>query len=476
MNRTFGVPAAVVALVVVPVIVLAAQPKKAAPPPPDPKQAALTIRLAGAEGSSGHPAFVRLTAVGKPPAKSKTFTLADDTGLHSAKVVVADLSGKPCANATIRATGLEGEANAQVWCLRIRHADVGAELKGTVSVADAGTKPSTVLALTVTRRNAFCVLPLAFLVLGLLAGLGVILVPRALSLLVKRVVLSSLVEENEAAAPSARLAGLADWVRARVAAGATDADTAAAIAPVIKQGPAAAAGARAKLQRAIDASGIPLTQPLIAAAIKQAEQKTNDISDFLDDAAKPVPHPATVLLAAVQTLTEAGTVLANAQQRIANLAQPCQADLTVELAAARITFGGIAGPDDIPHLEERLNALRTAIDDAEAKPECARVNVAGAGVAASLELAPQGVLPPLITGPGLSVVSGAAKLACGFVILVIAVFAGVTVWLSAYSPNFTFSSPSDYFLLFTTALGSGAAAGVLSVLGWWQATSAPADS
>jgi hypothetical protein len=472
MTRELGIPAAVVAVVTFPLLVFAAGKDNTASVP-DPSKAALTINLAGSAGSSKDPVFVRLTAVGAQPPVGKRFTLTDATGTHSAKVSGSDAAA--CQNATVRTTGLEGEKNEKVWCLRLTAVDVGAQLDGTVAGAAAGVGPSTQLALTVTRRNAFLWLPLFTLAAGLLAGLLVILVPRGLSRFVKQVVLSDMLDANNAASPEKHIGGLDSWVTERLENGAQEDELANEIAPVIRRGPARAAESRAKLLHAIDESGIPTDFAILEGARREANKTTHEISDFLDEDGKASIHPATTWLSALQAVDDARAFIATASDRIGQLRPACQAVPTEERDQALQALRQVTKPADTAGIAERLDDLRTAVEDAEAEPDCITKSVAAAATVYPLELAPAAAPETVnIAQIQLGASRGAkplAVLATIVVLLVIVSFAALTVALSAYDSKQTFASATDYFTLFSAALGSGAAVSVVAALGWWKVTS-----
>jgi hypothetical protein len=467
------VPTAVVAVVAIPLVVLAAQ-REAPAPAPDPKEATLTVRLAGSDGSAGHPAFVRLTAVGAPPGDGTTNKLADDTGLLTADVSPSS-DAASCADAELRTTGLEGLEKTAQWCLRIADADTGGELKGTISGAAAGTGPSTQLALTVTRRDAFLWKPFGVILAGLGVGLLVILVPQWSSRFVKRIVLSRLVEENSVADPDHRIEGLADFVNRRLKDGATEADTAALIAPVMQRGPAAAADARERLREAIAAAGSGAGPTFLSGANAEANRRTHSLSDFLDPSTgQSRPHPAGEWSSAVQRMVEATTFTKNAADRIGKLEAKCRKDPDEKLREARQTMSAIANPGAIGRLDTRLEELRISIENAESNPEC-RPATYGAPAATPPALAlPEVFAPgPVITDPvRLRGLAWGAVILCAGLVLILVAFAMSTIVFSVYEPNQTFAGTKDYFLLFATALGSGAAASVLAITGWWRATAA----
>lgn len=58
----------------------------------------------------------------------------------------------------------------------------------------------------------------------------------------------------------------------------------------------------------------------------------------------------------------------------------------------------------------------------------------------------------------------------GIALVITLAFAGATVLKAVYYTNATFSSGWDYFTLFSAALASGAAASVLSLVGYWRPT------
>jgi hypothetical protein len=152
---------------------------------------------------------------------------------------------------------------------------------------------------------------------------------------------------------------------------------------------------------------------------------------------------------------------ANAADRIGALAKKCQQIPDEKLRQARATMKQIAVPAEMSRLEPRLEELRTAIEDAESDPQCHEAVLGRVAAEA----------PAFLAGlERLRVYTLGAVVACAVLVSIVAAFAVATIALSAYEPNHTFSSARDYFLLFSAALGSGAAASILAVAGWWQAT------
>jgi hypothetical protein len=489
--QRFGLPGAAVAIAIaVPLIVIAASGESGAPAP-KPEETALTVRLAGAEGGD-EDAFIRLTAVGNPPEQGKLYGLRDTEGLHTASVSSVDPSQQGCVDEDLRATGLEGNGNEAEWCLKLSGVDAGRELAGSVP------GPSTTVALTVTRRHSFWFWPLAALLAGLLVG---VLSPFASKRFVSRIrsnQLRDLLSDHDSQTTPAtrRIVGLRKWAETLQATGLQTSEVAPVVNTIAKDGPRKAARFREELTNALAESELPAYLPFRQRARTEAESTTNDVAHFADATGKPVPHPAATWRAAVIAVDEASNQLKCERAAIERLPSGLRREPLERLGEACSTYWALTS-SDTTRLAARLAAVRTAVENAQARADLASLAEEVAEPFESFELrfvqepdeGQAGLLPvstppehvsheePAALGVGPFRLDSTKLKAATFAIVgLILLIGGLTLYQTVYKPNQTFATFWDYFAFVTAAAASGAIGSALGVLAWWQLDSAEAVS
>jgi hypothetical protein len=466
MIRALGAPAALAVLIGVQVLFMPSEPEK-----PTPAKGALTIDLEGSEGSSDQPFTFLAVANGDAPTDDAV--LKDTTGEQTGTVGPGD-----CPDDAPELVAIPG--GAQEWCLQATKIAVGHELAGDVT-GTGGEK----ITFTVRRRDAFWPGPALWLVAGLLAGLAVILVPERLRRLVRWIVLNQLLAKNRHAGKD-EICALEDWARRRLAAGVERDDVIAAVNEMVSSGPSRAAAARRELSEALAKTTLPAEHKYLAPARAMADPGPcsrempcqHTVGDFYDEEGEPAKqHPAAEWLAGLERLEAHAAELARRKKEIEDDVEPDdRAVPEEELAQARTTFAAIDEPKKVEWMTKRLDDLRTAVEDARAKSltdDQRRFWRAARGPAEG-PAEPRGALETVIPlGLSASTLVGWATLAKLVTLLVLVpaiAFAIVTAKTSAFDPKLTFDSFTDYFGLFSAALGSGLAASALALFGYWSAS------
>jgi hypothetical protein len=448
MIRSIGVPAALFVIVGLPFIV--------APPeqePPAPREGALTVNLEGGTGESGEsPAFLKVVGPGAQPTKATV--LNDPTGTDTADVSFP--TGGECDDAPPLYAFPAGDE----WCLRLTSVETGREFAGTV------TTDAAKLALTVARRDRFWGWPAAFIALGFVAGLLVLIVPRALRSLTVSALLSNRLASKEAK----QIRGLGDWVRHRIDAGDKSADVLRLVDKVLESGLDQASEARATLKDALAKEPIGAHKYAVKAGAV-ATATTHDVSDFLTAEGKERPfHPAAEWKAGLDRLHQAKTDIDEYDGRIkSQLKKECRQVPETHLGEARTTWSEIDAPDEVTRIDSRLEALRTSYENAFSDRDCKAAGVSGAGAPLREWLGGRLEIADLVlTGSGRSLLMSGAVLLTVMCILAALAFAFFTTKTASYDPKSSFGTSADYFALFSAALGSGAAATVLGLLANWR--------
>lgn len=468
------VPAALVVLIGVQV--LFAPPEKDEPVP---AKGTLTLNLEGDEGWK-EPEIVKVSAMGDPPTTAST--LRDVTGRHTA--TISPVAATECPD-TMRALVAIAGGTAD-WCLRAEKVAAGHELSGEIK----GT--GGVITMTINRRDAFTPGPAAWLALGLFLGLLVILVPVGLRRVVRWIVLNRLLARNRQTPEDRQISGLKEWVQGRLDAGATHDEAIAAANEMLTHGPRRAAGARTELAAQLKKSTLPAGHPFRVGAAKEAdkgtkpdaEKPTHAATDFYNgNGEERKQHPAAEWLAGLERMDAHQDELARREKEIEDTIEPGdRTEPNKQLNEARQTFDRIEKPSKVTRMDKRLDDLITAIEDAQASalPEEERRRWQMGRAAAGADRRARGGLETVIPlGLSAGTLAGwtfFATLGTAVVVAVTVIFAWYTVKTAAYEPKLTFNSFEDYFALFSAALGSGAAASVLAIVGYWSASGEAADA
>jgi hypothetical protein len=473
MTRAVGIPAALVVLVVLPGLVAGAT-KEDKPPA---KEAALTVNLEGDEGAAGHPYLFAVTADGTPPAAAAT--LRDTTGLHMATVAPA----KGCPSPPRVAF----PDQASTWCLQLEDVAKGHELSGAASGGDASTTGARSLKLTVNRRDAFWwKLPFWILLAGFAAGMALAYLKAPFRRSIRGTVLGGQLQKNEEAKGAAQIIDLAKFVRTRLAAGEAVDDLTPKVAALLKNGPTVAEANRKALREALKEHRAALERyPLAAAAGREASREENRVEDFFGADAEPIAHPAVEFLQVVEELVKDLAYIGELQKAIGDLQDPEHRQAPLQaLARAELVAQEAAKPADVRRVAGLLDAARDSVETARAEERVKAVErrrgVGGPAGAAlpALAAAPVPPLPPDATELGGADLAESKRLAMLMTVLVglgILLFALFTIKQGVYDSKLTFSSCSDYFTLFSTALASAAVGSLILLFSYWSPVSIPEE-
>ncbi len=427
------------------------------------KRGALTVDLTGTQGATS-PYFIKLR--GPAGVSMRPVTLLDAGGEHTG-------TARAIAGAcTPNSTQIAFPRSRSWWCLELENIAAGHELTGVVRSQGEAT-----LVLTVRRRDA-CLLPLLVLFAGLLAGLLAAFVPAWLRPRVRRNVLERMVAGNrDDSDMHKRIEGLEGWVSTRRARGEDDDSLIADISWTIEYGPAVVSPARAALAREISAVGssgeLP---PSLLADAEAIASSPHRISDFYaDDGSRLTPHPAELWAVALHRAWEIREEIAQREAAIDGLfpdAEPTSAEAEARgaLAVAQERFSALREPRDIGHMDSCLEALANAV----ARAEILATGPERAAAPPALELALRGAIET-ITEPrrSLGTLAGRtfrAMFATAIALIVVLAYASFAIMYAVYIPNPLFHSFGDYLTLFSAALGSGAVATALALLGYWRVT------
>lgn len=501
LPRVVGIPAAIVVLVSAPSLIVRPEPAEvvvvpAGKPATQKPTGELKLRIAGESGGTRRPVYVRLAAAGRPPAQPAQ--LVDAAGLHAA--TVANAPGH-CGGKPLRITG----AGLHEWCLSISGVDAGHELSGTA----AG---GTAVELIVSRRNDFDGRPLLVLLLGFLTALALPLLSARLRGFVGRLAVARLLSRNRKAGAD-RVGGLDDWVHEREAAGASAGEVFPIVSKIVTTGAKTVRAARAKLAEALPPQARDEPR-YVTEARKEATTDTFVVGDFLDgDGKLRETTRADAWRTNLRQLGHDRELLEQLDEQIARtLLAECRREPLAATRKAWALFRGFDTPDKIKSLDEAIAAANLAYNakrlDSGCRPDppapvsetfrgnyfdeswacygdttrptlvVARRNEMMHTLTRAVNLAK--VLPVVqelrsVSTPAMDLKGGLLELETwfgwfGILLGVIATlaFAGVAVWNAAYEPKPAFAGFSDYFALFSAALASGAAAGVLALLGYWR--------
>ena len=466
MSRILGVPAAVFVLIAIPG--LAASPTEE-PEKPAAREAALTIDLEGDEG--GSEAYeLKVGAAGPAPAAA---VLSDMSGLHTAAVKAVE-PARRCGGTTRFAFS---NPTAR-WCLQLTSVPAGHTLTGSLkSTTTDQTLADSTLKLTVNRRDEFVGLPLAILILGIVAGIVATLGKPMLRSPIRRSVLGSLLAKNDG---SGAISGLRDFVRARLADGDSVDDLIAKVDGLTRNGPGIAAAARSELEakrkELVDSGELPASHPLVLAAAKEAARTDNGVADFYDSEGARVAHPAAELQTALVELAACLAAIDDLRAEVDTLPEEVRRPAAIAVQRAQIAADRMATRDDGTQVTARIAEARGSIDAARATsmvPRPSGRRGGGAETTSTIVAEPDPAAAEL-GGDKLASTRLLAMLWTAVVLVVTLGVAIVTIWHETYEPNLTFASTGDYVGLALAALASGAAGAVIRWVGYWFPSGAAA--
>lgn len=437
--------------------------------PPAPVAGALTVEMAGIQGSASRPDVIEV--LGPKSAPTTPSTLRDPTGLHTGQAVPRKTGCKPDVRPVAFATG------STPWCIELMNIAAGHELSGSVENGSGDT-----LTLTVRRRDAFWGGPAVVLVAGLLVGLFAAAIAKRLRGRVRELVLARLLQTNNLATRGSHIDGLNDWVSEREKEG-QDRDTIiVAVNRVVTYGPDLARLARARLSAALDAAqNTREPAKLKAAAMELLERPSPRIGEFYtDDGSKLTEHPADVLASAVTRAAEIRAELDAAQSALGEIPEAAAKAARDAFTTAESRYESLATPEQVGQMDSALQALQNQIALARsATPRTAGL-IRTARRSSAPHLATRGAIATETEPTGGTVTlegqTAAALLVTALLALLVVGYASVTIWSAAYDSKPLFHEFGDYLTLFSAALGSSAAGSVLALVGYWQVTDSPAGS
>jgi len=364
VTRLLAVPATISAIVVIPILV--GQQRAEQPAAPNPREAALTLKLEGAEGMT-QPLPLLIRASGAPPVVT---TLKTADGLQTATVK----PGTGCAGAQPRSTAYNGEG-ATEWCLVLSGVPAHGEVAGVVKATAAGSSqvPPTALALTVDHRDALRWWPAIAIAAGLLGSVLLTVFVNRLAASIRGNRLDQLLVQNRHATPRNRIVGLEQWVATRRELGDSDETLLAVVAPLTKNGPKKAREQRRQLRLALEQSSLPNDHPLAVSARAEVGRETHQVSDFVDESGNPQVHPADRLRAAIGMMDAFADQLQRLESEITNgLTKRCQEEPMRSLEQAKTWWQHQSSPDS-------FDRLAAALGDAEAALYAKRAGLRPAG-------------------------------------------------------------------------------------------------
>ena len=442
-----GAGAAAIALALLPAVIATAPGK-----PEVPEASAIVVELTGSQGGAD-PYALAVTASGTPsPA-----TLRDETGLHTGKVIA--LPAQNCAKAP-RRRAFETTDAKDTWCLGLQDVDAGSELSGTVEATGGAELP-----LVVRRRDGFWWKPFGVLILGLLVGGAATLLPAWLTRKVRSHVLRDLILEGKA------VAGLPAWVASREREGVDLESLINEVGWTLEHGPPVTEEAWGKLRAAIkSAREAGVAHPLLAAAEKAGSNGAVRMADLYDGPLRRGKHVDEARADQVDRLHAVHTELASAEQAVRRLRENVREELERLLRVANLRYRGLKSLDDLASLDEPLEKLQAAIVEARAAVMAASEGFRPISPEESdVSTAPRGQLETTGTTEGRR---RGAKIALGLLtlllVLLLPVYAVLSVRHAAYAPKPLFHDFGDYFDLFAAALASGVAAAVIGLLSIWR--------
>lgn len=459
MRRAIGIPAAMAVLVAFPVIVAQTTAKDEGP---EAKEAALTLNLEGDEGGADP---YRFAVAADGPAPTETGILHDASGRHTAKVLSAE--------------GCEGKAriafpaSGKRWCLQLQNVDPGHELVGSIVGGATSTTGARTLKLTVNRRDDFWGLPLAIVISGIVLGALVTLVKPLLKKPIRQSVLGGMLRKNQRAEGSARIRGLTEFARDRLAAGEDIEPVIEKVGQALDQGPERAEAERAKLKAAlgqIGAGDAVREHPAFVAATREASRSDNAVTDFYDEAGSLKAHPAAELEKGLEELVKYLGQAGKLRAAIDALAPEDRTAPVEALGRAELVAREAETPEEIRRVAGLLDEARGSLEKARAKVAASKRRRGVAGAPAlpgklGVSLAPAA---PELGGGKLVATRAIAIAASVATLLFVAAFTVATVKHANYDPKLDFNSFSDYFALFSAALGSAAAGALVLLIGFWS--------
>lgn len=459
-SRTLSASAALVVLVALPSVVSRGESKE---PQSKPAEGALVLQLSGGDGVS-RAYLVRTKGPGAVP--DRAAALHNAAGDVTATVTP---TAAPCDKAVARTAF---SAGTEPWCLKIESLENGAEVTGELQ-SDGGEK----LSLTVRSRDAFWCWPFVVLILGLLAGLLALVFQPWLRRRVRELVLTRIVRANARSRDrEKRIEQLDTWVRARAADGATIESLIRDVETVTGHGPARASSARKRLRAALDAVPELREYELVQEGERIADT-ANHVDDFFgSDGAAQDEHPADTRAHAVSRLAALDKALTDLDKALDALDTSTRVGLATIVSQTRDALKAVDQPAALDPFDGRIADLRSKIEDALMKaagptgPRRASRGRPGESLLPHLDLwrrppiVPLGLVPPARKW----LATRALASLTGLAVLVICVYAIVSIKHTAYDPKPLFDGFGDYLELFSAAVGSGAAATVLALVSDWR--------
>ncbi len=457
-SSVWVVPASIGFVIVVPVLVGQSTNAPSAPAEVKATDASIVVATDNRAGFpySSSSTLVRVQTLGLPPAKDTSADLVDASGLNVAHVKASD-NPAACDNLPIRYTGTG--TNTTPWCLDVTDLPSSADVKGKVTGAkvDAGF---TALSMEVTSRHTYFPLPFLVTGLGLVIGVAIALLPTSLKSRIRAARLDAVVGENAEAGAGLAIGRLEHWVDVRRKKGADDSATLKQVLALVETAPGAAKQARATLRS--KAETLPTAALLRADALAQADQRTLDIGDFLDDDGKDVAHPAAKLVSLVQAFIDAKAHINQMENDLDRLKNKRKQELTPIVRAATAALERMTDDATLDALNDAMNEARHELDVALGEPDSLVEEHAGMASLLPFRL----VNNDAAAAPREPTITNAAMWTAGFAVA-IGLIAFVTIYMSGYAPKAAFGSGLDYTALLIASIASGAGATLATLFTYW---------
>jgi hypothetical protein len=446
---------------------------------PKPAEGSLSIGLSREEKSGADGAYLRILAKG--PFDAPSTTLLDAAGQSPVEVTEADAAQcDQLDEHRALASGADRE-----WCLRLDGIADATKVEGSIAASQTSLK------LTVSRRTGFLGTPLVLVLLGVLAGIIVILLPPWLKNRIRPRLLNATIKKNDEASSEDAVSGLRDFVDDRRELGDEDDVLLPLVTKVIKRGPNQARAARARLKAALrDVDGIPAR--FAESAAEEAGRADNKREDFLDEEAKLVDHPAEKYLDALEELREQNRVLEHLRSEVAAIPDPAaRAKASEKVQAADSLLNALVKPEQVGDVDDALQEIRLAIAaatesgptvKAEILSRLSPVNVA-ADESIRVRSDRWGPRPRSSGEISRAIRQASPRTSVGpYILVTLAICLLVVAWAilaieqSVYEPKDAFGTFDDYVALVTAAIGSGAAASVIGFVALFDPLHPTGDS